>query len=71
MKITVGKSSVDGMIEVAVNYFEQVNNLGFSVQVTIWVAETDSRKEIRATAIAAARHQLQRCLTAHDSTETM
>lgn len=67
MNIEILRPSVNGMIEASVCYSEQINGLGYTAKLTIWVQETDSRQELEKRARAAASDFLQRCLSAHSS----
>ena len=65
MEITVGKQPNKGMLEVGIDYYEQVNGLAFQAHLNVWVQESDSVTEIRTRALAAAKLLLGRCLSAH------
>ena len=67
MKITIGGTANNGMIEVRVTYYEQVDGLGQSGDVLVWVPDHDSRAEIKKSARIAAAAFLTRALQAHSS----
>ena len=52
MEISVLRPASNGMIEVRVDYYEQVDGLGHSGAINVWVPETDSRKPTWAYAVA-------------------
>jgi len=66
MEITIGPSHPEGMVPVTVDYYEQIDDLGYSARVEVFVPDSDSRSEIRATAMVAARDFLERAIAAHD-----
>jgi hypothetical protein len=65
MEISILKAPVNGKLEVSVRYYDQIEELGHSATLTVWVQETDSRKELEARAREAAHAFLQRCVSAH------
>jgi len=67
MKITVGAQPVYGMAECYVSYFEEINGLGYSANLTVWVPWVDSYIEHQKLAREAARLFLERALLAHSS----
>lgn len=65
MNIEILRPSVDGMLEVGVRYYEQISGLGHTATLSVWVEETDSRRELEQRVRAAAEAFLKRCLLAH------
>lgn len=65
MEITILKAPVDGKLEVAIRYYEEIDQLGHSAALTVWVQETDSRTELNLRAMDAAAAFLKRCIAAH------
>lgn len=65
MDITIMRAPVDGMLAVQVSYKEVINGFSHSGELSLWVAESDSRKEIEQRARVAAADFLARCLQAH------
>jgi hypothetical protein len=65
MNIEILKPPVNGMLEVGIRYYEQIDGLGHSANLTVWVQETDSRRELEQRARKAAAAFLARCESAH------
>jgi len=68
MEVTgISGQSIDGKIEVSLFHSESVNNLGYSIRLSVWVPESDSRAEIAASAISEVKNLLSRVLSDHSS----
>lgn len=67
MEITVGKPVIDGKVEMRVSYFEEIDGLGFSAEVTVWVPHTDSLSELESLAKTQAEQFLLRAVSRRSS----
>ena len=65
MEITVGREPVDGMAEMIVDYYEQIDGYGWGGRVNVWVHWSDSHQEMQDAAKKAAKSFLERALSAH------
>jgi hypothetical protein len=54
-------------ILVRVDYYEQIDDLGYSGTIEIWVSNVDSQSELKQLALQEAKAFLQRALLAHSS----
>ena len=66
MEINIGPKAIDGKIEVAVKYRDDMDGFGQTATLTVWVEDTDSRTTIDSRARSAARAFLAHCLAAHE-----
>lgn len=64
MEITIMRAPINGMLSVQVSYKEVIDGFAHSGELSLWVAESDSRKEIERRARVAAADFLARCLKA-------
>ncbi len=61
------KQVMNGKLEMQVGYYEEVDALGYSADVIVWVPYSDSRSELEARAKVAAHEFLKRAVSAHSS----
>lgn len=59
--------SDNNKILVRVDYYEEIDGLGYSGTIEIWVPNVDSQAETKKLALQEAKAFLQRALSAHDS----
>ena len=67
MEISILKEPMEGLLNLTVRLYEFTDNKGKSVDVSIWVPDNDSRKELERAAKKAAIIQLKRALSALES----
>lgn len=64
MEISVFQEPVDGMLNINVSLYEYTDEKGKSIEVSVWVPDSDSRAEIAKQARSAALKQLKRAIAA-------
>ena len=52
-------------IAMGVKFYEQIDGLGFSADLNVWVPTSDSRSELETLAKVEAQHFLKRVLSGH------
>jgi len=70
MEISVFQEPVDGMLNVNVTLYEYTDDKGKTVDVSVWVPDSDSRSKIAKQARSAALEQLKRAVSALEAEES-
>ncbi|MGV7196536.1 hypothetical protein [Xanthomonas axonopodis] len=64
MEIDIGRQPIDGKMNVSVSLYNVIDQKGFSIDMSVWVEDSDSRKELHERARNAAISQLKLALSA-------
>jgi len=67
MRIAVGKPVIEGKVEMRVSYFEEIDGLVSSAEVTVWVPHSDSVSELESLAKTEAEQFLLRAVSHRSS----
>jgi hypothetical protein len=67
MEINASNFEVDGMIEIPVNFYEEIDGYGWSAKVNVWVKNNDSRAITRRESLEKSKMFIEKMLNAIDN----
>lgn len=67
MEIFFSREAVNGQLEAAIRITDRDNGPVEQATITVWVPDSDSRKEIHAATARRTREFLSRCIAALDA----